>query len=344
MKKGSIVVGILLTMCISILLFTFFSSSTVRTHGLSQNRIVAGQAYYKAEGKIQELNVNEDLRQKIKRILAENMEMYTGCFQKTELPEKLDFSDDWIFRMYPDSSAVVNHSFLDITYHNRTEGVHCEVTGSFAFENASFCSETGVLDSNVFPEDYEDIQSFIGECTDEWVSFCHDLYPEKQVKDVRASSVVKIHQKPCTGYELRTYLGASGKHRSFVEEFESHESLNTIGRDSEFTEEETRTDLYLEKSINGFPRKDPTVLFGVYALDGDLYVNTDSRIYGVLIMKGGKIILGEDVKFSVHGLLISELPVVQTEECKFFYDYKYMLREAVVLPNFLDLHLIGIRE
>lgn len=344
MRKGSVIVSIFLAMCISIFLFALFSSSVVRTHDLSKNRTVAGQAYYKTEAKIHELNVKEDSKQKIKRILAKNMEGYTACFQTVELFDKEDFSDDWKFRLYPDADTPVNQSLLDITYHNRVEGTHCEVTGSFAFENPSFYSETGILDVEHLPENHDDIQSFVNECTDEWVSFCHNVYPEKKVKDVRDYSVIRIHQKPSKGYELRSYLGSSGEHLSLVEEFQSHDSINTIGKDSEFTDEETKTDMYLERSIDGFPRKDSTVLFGVYALDGDLYVNTDSRLYGILIMKGGKIILGEDVSFSVHGLLVSELPVVQTEECKIIYDYKYLLREAVALPNFLDLHLIGIRE
>lgn len=344
MKRGGVLIGVLLLMCIAVLLFFLFSSSITRSYGLSRSRMNVGKVYYNTEAAIRGLDTDVDNKTKLEKILADNMMDYTGRFQRTKLYHKEDFSDDWNFYLYPDPESSNFQHFLDVVYHQRSDGAHCELTGAFAFENPAFFSKIGILDAENLPKGYDKINPFIEECCQGWTEYCTKISPKKLLKDIRAARVAHIYQKIGSGYHLCKYMGSEGEHSCGLEAFDAHCSLNTVGEDSKFTTETTKTDVFFEGVENGFPRKDPTVLFGTYVIDGDLYVNTETSIYGILIMKGGRIFCSEGSTLNVYGLLISELPMKEAKGCNVQFDLKYLLREAVTLPNFLNVELIGIRE
>lgn len=342
MRKGGVLIAVLLLMCISVLVFFLFASSVTRNYDLSKSRSRAGKAYYNTEAVLRSLDTEGD--QKIVKILAENMSGYTGSFKRMKLGKTGGFSDDYTFYLYPDMDSSTLRHLLDVEYHHRSDGIHCELTGAFSFENPSFFSKVGYLDSEILPKNYDDVRDFIEDCCKDWTEYSQAIRPDKSLKDLPAASVIRIYQKAGNGYHLCKFMGEEGEHSCGLEDFDALCSLNTAGTDSKFTGNETKTDVYLEGVANGFPRREPTVLFGTYVVDGDLYVRTKSHIYGILIMKNGKIFCSEGAELNIHGLLISAMPFEEGSGCKTEFDAKYMLREAVTLPNFLDVRLIGIRE
>lgn len=344
MKRGSILIAVLLLLCILVLLFFLISSSSSRNYGLAKSRTVAEKSFYKNESIIHDLDTDMVKKEQLKKIIAQNMQVYSGLFQRMKLYDKPGFSDDWIFFLYPDSNASGIRHLLEIQYHDKSNGIHSQVSGTFSFHDSTFFSSKGYFDSENIPKGYDSIQTFIEECSKEWIDYSAAISPKKIVKDFREASQIRIFQKPGRGYNICKYMGDDGKHSCGMDEFDFRSSVNLAGADSEFTTHETKTDVYLEGVANGFPRKDPTILFGTYVIDGDLYVNTTSSIYGILILKGGKIFCSDGAKLNVHGLVLSELPLNDVVKCNIEFDAKYMLREAVVLPNFLDVQLIGIRE